>query len=167
MTNPATATTDRFQFRLRKLLVVVMIFAVLLLSFVVPVKEEKYWIDAVTASTKTQTNVTFSFRMSPLLKSTPRVKSSALADWLAQKEGGLTYDWRFVGGRLTTIWGTSLAYECGIDQPIFSFSEDVSRDFVKSSSDEELRHFVDVMRHGTKQEQQAAVHAAFEKLDAE
>jgi len=164
MTNPGTAPTRCFQFRLPKPLVVVMLFVILLLSFVVPVQRKMVWIDAITASTKTQTYVILSYDMTPLMKTVPRIKLSALADWLAKKEGGLTFDWHYAGGPLTTIWGTTIGRDCWSPPPIYPFRGDSLEDFVKSSSDEDLRHFVDVMRHGTEQEQRAEIHAAIEKL---
>ena len=51
----------------------------------------------------------------------------------------------------------------GSAPPIYSFPPDLLERFVKSSSDQDLRQFVDVMRHGTKQEKEAAVDAAVNK----
>ena len=112
MTDP-TPTRRRFQFSLRTLLVVVTICAVLLLSFIVPVRQEMDWIDEVTASTKHQTLITFGFEMTPLMKTTPVIKSSPLADWLESREGDVTYRWRFLSGPLETLWGTCAGHACG------------------------------------------------------
>jgi len=157
----------RFQFCLRTLLVVVALCAVPFLFFGGPVQREMGWIDAVTASTKQQTYVTFGFEMPPLILTTPVIKPSPLADWLARQEGTVTYDWRHVNGTLKTIWGTSVGWGHGSAPPMYFFSRDLLERFVKSSSDNELRHFVDVIRHGTEPEQKAAVEAAVNKeLDA-
>jgi hypothetical protein len=136
---------------------------VLLLSFATPVHEEMGWTDAVTGSTKRQTYVTSGFDMPPLMKTTPIIEPSPLAEWLARQEGPVTYDWRLVGGTLKTIWGKPVGHECGAAQPIFLLRCFLDQ-LVKSSSDKELRRFVGVMRHGTRQEQEAAVKAAVDKV---
>jgi hypothetical protein len=133
---------------------------ILLLSFGVPVKREMRWIDSVTASKKRQTYVTFGFDMTPLMKTTPVIEPSPLADWLAPREGEVQYDWRHVNGTLKTVWGTSAGFGHGAAPPIYSLQGDLLESFVKSSSGEDLRRFVDVMRHGTPQDQKAAVKAA-------
>jgi hypothetical protein len=121
------------------------------------------WIDAVTASRKHQTYVTFGFDMTPLIKTTPVIEPSPLATWLARQETGMTYDWRHVNGTLKTIWGKPVGFGHGSAPPIYFFPGDWLEHFVKSSSDEDLRHFVDVMRHGTEQEQETAVRTAVDK----
>lgn len=158
-----TPTRRYFQSSLRTLLLVVMLLAIMFLSFGVPVQREMGWVDAVTGSTKAKTYVTFGFEMPPLLKTTPIIKQSALADWLEKQEGGLTYDWRHVNGTLKTIWGTNVGWGHGSAPPIYFFPGELLERFVKSSSDEDLRHFIDVMRHGTKEEQKAVVDAAVNK----
>ena len=136
---------------------------ILFLSFAVPVQREMGWIDAVTASTKQQTYLTFAFDMTPLTKTTPVIEPSPLAHWLARREGEVQYDWRHVNGTLKTIWGTPVGFGHGPAPPIYFLQGSLLEHFVDSSSDEDLRHFVDVMRHGTKQEQEAAVKAATDK----
>lgn len=143
--------------------VVVAGLAILLLSFTVPVQREMGWIDAVTASEKHQTYLTFSFDMTPLIETTPVIEPSPLADWLARREGGVTYDWRHVNGTLKTIWGKAVGFGHRSAPPIYLLRGDLLEYFVKSSSDKDLERFVDVMRHGTKQEQEAAVKAAVDK----
>ena len=150
----------------RRIAITVVVFAglaILFLSFTVPVTREMGWIDAVTASTKHQTYVTFGFDMTPLIETTPVIEPSPLADWLARQEGEVTYDWRHINGTMKTIWGKSVGCGHGAAPPIYFFPRDLLERFVKSSSDNDLRHFVDVMRHGTKQEQKAAVEAAVNK----
>ncbi len=137
--------------------------AILLASFIIPVQREMGWIDAVTASTKHQTYVTFGFDMTPLMTTAPVIESSPLAEWLRHQEGDMTYDWRHVNGTLKTIWGTPVGFGHGSAPPIYFFPKELLEQFVKSASDEELRRFVQVMRRGTKEEQRAAVDAACEK----
>jgi hypothetical protein len=121
------------------------------------------WIDAVTASRKNQVWVTFTFDMTPLMKTTPVVELSPLATWLARREGEIEYDWHHVNGTLKTIWGTSVGFGHGSAPPIYCLQGDLLEIFVNSSSDEDLGMFVDVMRHGTMQEQEAAVKAVTDK----
>jgi hypothetical protein len=141
----------------------VICMLILFLSFIVPVQREMGWIDALTASMKYQTYLTFGFEMTPLLKSTPVIKPSPLANWLERQEGKLEYNWRHINGTLKTIWGKPFAFGHGSAPPIYFLKGDMLEHFVISSSDEELRHFVDVMRHGTNEEQEAAVKAAVDK----
>lgn len=135
-------------------------FVLLLLSFIIPVKREMGWVDAITGSTKEQTYVTFGFDMTPLVETIPIINPSPLAKWLMRQEGDFKYEWRHVNGTLKTIWGKPVGFGHGSAPPIYFFSGDLLEQFVKSSSDEELKHFVEIMRHGTKQEQEAAVEAA-------
>jgi hypothetical protein len=135
-------------------------FVILLFSIGVPVQREMEWIDAVTGSWKHQTYVTFSFDMTPLFKTTPVIEPSPLADWLARQAGGVTYDWRCMNGTLKTIWGTPVGFGHGRAPPIHQLRGELLRHFVQVSSDEDLRRFVDVMRHGTEQQQEATVKAA-------
>ena len=136
---------------------------ILLLSFFVPVQYRNGWIDPVTGARKHQTDLTFSFDMKPFFKTTPIIQSSALADWLARREGGVTYQWRYSSGALQTVWGMSLGYSDGDSLFMRRLSLNQIEDFVKSSSDDELGHFVDIMRHGTKEKQEVAVEAAVTK----
>ena len=142
---------------------IVVCSVLLFLSFVMPVQREMGWIDAVTASTKHQTYITFNFDMTPLMTTTPEIKQSLLAEWLIRKEGKIEYDWRHVNGTLKTIWGKPVGWGHGFSPPIRRLW--LLDDFVKSSSDEDLRHFVDVMHHGSKKEQEDAVKAAIEKCE--
>ena len=148
--------------RIVKTFAILVGLALLVLSFAVPVQREMGWIDAVTASRKHQTYVTFGFDMRPLMKTTPVIEPSPLADWLARREGQVDYDWRLVEGTLKTLWGTSVGHGHGPAPPILQFRLFVEH-FVKSASDEDLQRFVNVMRHGTQREQTAAIEAAVDK----
>ncbi len=127
----------------RRIIVIVVLvvgLAILLLSFVVPVQREMGWVDAVTRSTKDQTYVTFGFEfeMAPLMKTTPIVEPSPLADWLARQDGEVKYEWRHVNGTLKTIWGTPVGWGHGSAPPILFFHPVLLEQFVKSSSDDDL-----------------------------
>jgi hypothetical protein len=141
----------------------VALLAIFFLSFCIPVQREMGWIDSVTGSTKHQTQATIGFDMAPFWQATPVVKPSALAQWLARHEREIVYDWRHVNGTLKTIWGASAGFEHGDAPPIYSLPEQAIRPFVESSTDEELRQFIEVMRKGTHQAQEAAVNAAVER----
>ena len=136
---------------------------ILAASVVVPVRGRAYRIDSITGSTKRQTCVTFGFGMKSLWKSTPVIEPSPLAHWLLQEKGDASYNWSFVSAGLDTIWGVTVERGCSSAPPIFLLEDGLQDLFIKSSSNEELRHFVDVIRHGTKEEQRAAVEVAAEK----
>ena len=143
--------------------IIIAVLAILVPSFVVPVQREMGWIDAVTASKKRQTYVTFGFDMQPLMKTTPTIETSPLADWLVQREGKIEFDWRHVNGTLKTIWGKPVGYGHDRSPPIYPSYGDLMKDFVSLSSDEDLLHFVEIMRHGSEEEQEAEVNAAIQK----
>jgi hypothetical protein len=151
--------------RRRTIFTVVLIagLAIVYLSCTVPVTRQMGWIDAVTGSTKHQVYVTLGFDRKLLGESTPVIDVSPLAKWLERREGTLTYDWRHVEGTLRTIWGTSVGSGHGRAPPILEFPIERLDHFVKSSSDQELQRFVDIMRRGTRQEQEAAVESAVNK----
>jgi hypothetical protein len=138
--------------------------AIFFLSFVVPVKREMGWTDAVTRSEKRQTYITFSFGLPPLLKTSPVIEPSPLATWLARQDGEVEYHWCHTNGTLKTIWGTSVGCGHGRAPPIHLLPAGMLECFVASSTDDELRRFVDVMRHGNEQEQEAAVQAVAKRI---
>jgi hypothetical protein len=144
-------------------LLVIAGLVILAASAVVPVRGKAYWIDPISGSTKRQTYMTFGFGMKPVWKSTPVIEPSPLADWLLQEERDATCNWSFVSAGLDTIWGVTVERGCSSAPPIFLLQDGLQDLFIKSSSNEELRHFVDVMRHGTKEKQRAAVEVAAEK----
>lgn len=139
----------------------------LVVSLCVPVKQNMTWIDPVTGSWKHQSGLTLSSDMKPLLTTTAAIEPSPLAMWLVRREGRVQYNWHSLNTTWKTLWGTVTGLGCSRAPPIYSLRGDLLEYFVKSSSDDDLRCFVDVMRHGTEAEQRAAIESAGRKaIDA-
>ena len=140
--------------RILKIVGVAAVIVLLLLSFVFPVKRQMAWMDVVTGATKHQTQWVFG------LESSPTIEPSPLSKWLVREEGAIQYVWQYTHGPSETIWGRPVSFACGRAPPIYPLHGDLGEDFVRASSEEELRRFVKIMREGSVAEQQAAVDAA-------
>lgn len=117
------------------------------------------WVDAVTGSRKRQTLWLWG------IDSQPVIEPSALELWLIAREGAIQHDWRHTEGTWKTIWGRSTGWSHGRAPATYSLSyPGLIEIFVRESSDEELAAFVDTMRHGSRDEKDAAVSAASDRI---
>ncbi len=132
------------------------VVVLLVVSLVVPAKLESGWVDPVTGTTRYET------RWLGCFSGTPTIERTALDAWLVREEGLVTYDWRQIVGTSGTIWGRAHSRGHGRAPEVLSLRGELMTMFVKASSDDELRRFVDTMRHGTRSEQRDAVNRAFE-----
>ena len=139
-----------------------IIFAVLLATCVVllilsisfPVNQNAAWMDAVTGSMKYRTTRLFGFDDEAVITPSP------LGEWLIDREGSIQYDWRKIQGDQNLIWGHTVTRSHGRAPVIFRLRGERLRQFVESSSDDQIRVFIQVMREGTKVQRDAAVEAA-------
>lgn len=135
---------------------------ILLLSLVVPVRNELGWTDPVTGSRKHQTRWTWCGVVTPI-ETTPIIRASPLAEWIIRREGTITYDWRSTRSTMDTIWGRSVGGAIRDFPPrIFRLYFPVQENFIKSSTDEEVQQFIDIMRRDGRG-QFEAIEAAYTK----
>lgn len=150
------APRSRQRWRWWALTAAVIALAAALLLPAITVRQVESRIDAVTGSMTWKTVWLFG------ITSAPRLEVSPLETRL--KKGGVSWtpSWRFLHNTHRNIFGNATCYECGSAPPIYHLLP-VLDEFVRASTDDELREFVAVMQSGTEEQQKAAVDAAAEK----
>ncbi len=113
------------------------------------------WCDAISGSKKWQTTWPFG------ITTGSRMETSGLERRLHEIGYQWSPDWRSVHFTATSLIG-GRRIECSSAPPILDITS-ILDSYVKGASPDELRHFADVLRSGSEQEQKAAVEAAGEK----
>jgi hypothetical protein len=131
--------------------------AIALASLTVPVREKLTWIDTVTGATRQQTRWRIGAR-SPM-----QIDPSPLTEWVIDREGAINYNWKVTSDTSVTLWGRNVMFACDTAPPIYGFQMSLMADFIKASTDDEIRRFIHTMRHGAHADQTAAVVTAMDK----
>jgi hypothetical protein len=133
-------------YRVWACLITAVVCLVLALTF--PVRSDRFWVDPVSGSTKSQTMLFF-------VSSPYRVRQSELERWIIAHEGFHDSDWQFVNETHRMISGRWAGCGVGRAPKILSLLPvDVGlARLVHNATDEEIAEFVRVMKHGTPDEQ--------------
>jgi hypothetical protein len=146
--------TRRWRWRVPVSAALVLFGAFCLVS--VPVRQVESRVDGVTGS------MTWKTVWLCCMTSGPRKDVSPLEARLTRMGASWTPQWYTLHNTHRTLLGRATCYECGSAPPIHGLRPCLE-EFVKASSDEEIRQFVRVMASGTEAEQRAAVDAAERK----
>lgn len=126
-----------------------------LLPFI-SVRRTQSRMDAITGSMEWQTTW-------PLgITAGPRIYPSPLENRMTKMGVTWTRDWRSLNTTHETLTGQPTYRGCGMAPRIYELHPML--DIIeKSSSDQEIRQFVDVMQHGTDEQQREAIDAAADR----
>jgi hypothetical protein len=88
-------------------------------------------------------------------------RESALEKWLKDRNHAHSHDWRHIQGDGMNVPGMVMSRGHGSAPPILMIAIDsLLDDFIKKSTDVEVRKFVDVLANGSEADQSGAVEAA-------
>tara|TARA_Y100001978_G_C23534149_1_gene356466 strand:- start:121 stop:555 length:435 start_codon:yes stop_codon:yes gene_type:complete len=131
---------------------------VLYLSMTFPVKRQLRWVDANTASLKTQ------MEWFSRWKADPVIEVSALETWAREHEQFKGYDWDGVSGiNALNLWGIPTENRRQSVMPRLSrLQGNISERFVEKATDKQLRTFMHTMYHGLDNQREQACQQAYE-----
>lgn len=141
--------------------IVIIVLAVLIVAGMIleiEDRQERVWIDAVSASTKSE-------RMYRDGEASTVITDSPFAE--RYRALGLSWEpqWHNVAATSITVAGRRTNLGHGRAPEIHSFrSADLQQLFLAGASDDEVRAFFQVMSTGTEAEQRAAIEAAADKI---
>ncbi len=141
----------------RILIAILVLIAAMLAAWIVPVRNDRIWIDSVTGSMKQQTCWFF-------VCQTSEEKPSAIEHWITQHEGTHKADWRFLSRTSKNLFGNVVSRGCALAPEIDPLHQaDLNTSFVHAATDAEVREFVRTMRTGSPRERTRAVELACRK----
>ncbi|MBI1370744.1 MAG: hypothetical protein GC162_19065 [Planctomycetes bacterium] len=126
-----------------------------------PLREVQVEIDPVTGSMRRQTT------WLGFLSTGPQIEVSPLETRLRESGIAWTPSWRFMYCTTDDVMGRK--YACRSAPPIYTLASNrpAMHDFVRNSTDDDLRQFVVTMQSGDRPAQHVAIDAAFQKLLAD
>ena len=127
-------------------------------SVMVEARNELSWMDPVTASMK------FESRWFGL--TTRRVVvPSPIEEWVLRHGGEVEpRRWQFLHDRGRNAWGKGRSWGCGTAPPIYDLKGELGREFIKASSDQQIRDLLALMRDGDEIEQKKVVRETIDRI---
>ena len=135
---------------------VILVVGYILLCPLLMVRETTTWVCTVSGALKRQT-VWFGS-----ISSRPNIEQTALSTWIERNEGAIEYQWKYFGSLRTDPFRWTKAYGSGSAPPIYRMRR-LLADFVRLSTEDELRDFVRIMRTGTEPDKKSLVREAADR----
>lgn len=120
---------------------------------------DRYWMDTVTGSTREIREWKWWGR------GEEKITLSSLEKWIIDNDGGYLNNWDYVSGLHTSLIPLGKTYGNGGSPPIYSLGTTTEPldAFVANAEPKEIKEFVETMRNGNEEAQEAAVDAIFDK----
>ncbi len=122
----------------------------LMLVFVVPFWVQDSWIDEVTGSSRSTLKILY---LVPVSKDRT---TTAVERWIIQHKGVCANRWKQYSGLDKNVYGQVLSRACSLSPPS-RYLNQIEDDFLEEISVEAMEEFLEVMRTGTRDQQQDAV----------
>ncbi|MCC7146775.1 MAG: hypothetical protein IT443_10040 [Phycisphaeraceae bacterium] len=132
----------------------IFVVTVLVVAPLIEIGLAEYWMCGVCGSKKQQSTWLWG------IGTQPRVEESALAMWMAEHRLRHEHQWVYTHGRAYSLLGPAARLTGELPAISMLLSNDLMAHFVRKASEEEITAFLDVMNHGTTQQQEEAIQDA-------